>query len=55
MAEKGPNEPIRLTREATAAVESILSRGGRVEIGRRNGKICVWEIRSKTKHEEPIA
>ena len=30
MAEKGPNEPIRLTREATAAVETILSRGAAI-------------------------
>lgn len=37
-----------LTPEMIQAIESALQKGKRVEIGYKNGKIVVWEIKSTT-------
>ena len=47
--------PIRLTPETVRTIEQIINRRNKVEIGFKNGKLCVWEIQSKTKHEQPVA
>lgn len=46
---------IHLTAEMVEIIEHALNRRKNVEIGVKNGKLCVWEISSKTKHERPIA
>lgn len=46
---------IRLTPETVRTIEQIINRRNKVEIGFKNGKLCVWEIQSKTKHEQPVA
>ena len=47
--------PVKLTPETVWAIEQIINRHNKVEIGFKNGKICSWEIRSKTQHEQPVA
>ena len=46
---------VKLTKEAVRAIEQIINGRCKAEIACKNGKICVWEVRSKTKHEEPVA
>lgn len=49
-----PKLDVVLTPEQIKAICDIINRGNRVEIGIRSGKICIWEVHSKTKHETPI-
>lgn len=46
---------IKLTEAAVQAIEQILRRRHKVEIGVKNGKICIWEVKSKTEYEQPGA
>lgn len=53
--EMKPRTVMQLTPEMITAIEQALSQRSRIEIGVKNNKICVWEIKSKTKYEQPIA
>ena len=45
---------LRVTPEMVAVIEQALSQRSKIEIGVKNNKICIWEIKSKTKYEKPI-
>lgn len=45
---------IRLTAETVKMIEQIINRRKNVEVGVKNGKLCVWELSSKTKYEQPV-
>lgn len=45
---------VKLSPEAVKEINDILSRGKGVEIGIRSGKLIVWEMTSKKKHEVAI-
>lgn len=46
---------IRLSAETIRTIELLINRRKNVELGVINGKLCVWELSSKTKHEQPVA
>lgn len=46
---------IRLTPELIKAIEEILNDKNTAEIAVRKDKIIVWSVKSKKKHEQPIA
>lgn len=46
---------MELTPELLKAIEDIVNRRNRAEVGVKNGKLCVWEVQSKTKYERPLA
>lgn len=48
------NPTITLSTRAIQEINEILSRGKRVEIAVRNGKLVVWETASKKKYEVVI-
>lgn len=48
-------QEIKLSEAAVRAIEQILNRRHKVEIGVRNGKLCIWEVKSKTEYEQPSA
>lgn len=45
---------IHLTAETVRMIEQVINRRKNVEIGLKNGKLCVWELSSKTKYEQPV-
>ena len=47
-------QKLSLTPAAVEVVNEILSRGKSVEIGFRGGKVVVWEMTSKKKHEVTV-
>lgn len=52
--EKGGKMQLELNKEAIEAIQAIVSAGKTAEIVIRNGKIVVWETRSKKKYEAVI-
>lgn len=46
---------VHLAPETVKMVETLLRQRKRVEIGVKNEKVIVWELSSKTKHEQPTA
>lgn len=46
---------ISLSQGAVREINSILSRGGGVEIAVRNGKLVIWETSSKKKYEVVVS
>lgn len=45
---------IKLDNETLRKIEEIISRDKSAEIGVRNGKVIVWELSSKKKHETAV-
>ncbi len=43
-----------LDAECIAIIEEIIKKGNSAEIAVRNGKIVIWSVNSKKKHEKPI-
>ena len=43
-----------LDAECIAIIEDIIKKGNSAEIAVRNGKIVIWSVNSKKKHEKPI-
>lgn len=43
-----------LSDEAIAVIEKLLNDRKEVEIGIKKGKVCIWEIKSKTAYEKVI-
>lgn len=43
-----------LSEEAIAVIEKLLNDRKDVEIGIKKGKVCVWEVKSKTAYEKVI-
>lgn len=51
MAEKD----IRLSPAMVKELERVLSAGNSAELAVRNGAVVLWAVKSKKKHEQPIA
>jgi len=49
------NNRFSLDSEAVKAIESILSAEKTAELTVRNGKLIIWETRSKKKYESTVA
>lgn len=43
-----------LDAECIAIIEEIIKKGNSAEVAVRNGKIVIWSVNSKKKHEKPI-
>ena len=45
------NTPIRLSEKAIDEINELLTSGKTVEIAVRNGRLIIWETKSKKKYE----